>query len=92
MGDMKLGENKVGPVLNECTKFHNFVPYGSRGCHRLQWERKMNKNSGVVILPLLGSQLHVVQPESGAAPKHCHQKPVNSSEYAEVILPNHQSI
>ena len=42
MGDMKLGENKVGPVLNECTKFHNFVPYGSRGCHRLQWERKNN--------------------------------------------------
>ena len=45
MGNIKLGENKEGPVLNECAKFLNFLPYGSRGCHRLQEEKMCNYNN-----------------------------------------------
>ena len=43
--DMKLGETNEGTIPKQCAKFQNFLPYGSRGCHRLQWQKtkKMNR-------------------------------------------------
>ena len=29
-----------GTVPNQCAKFQNFLPYGSRGYRRLQWKKK----------------------------------------------------
>ena len=43
MGDMKHGGYKEGTVLNECAKFHKFLPYGSRGCHRGEEDDNNNK-------------------------------------------------
>src|SRR4029434_5704545 len=42
---MKLGVSTVGTVLNECAKFQKKLPYGSRGCHRLQWHKNNNNNT-----------------------------------------------
>ena len=39
---MKLGVSEEGTVLNECAKFQKKLPYGSRGCHWLQWHKNNN--------------------------------------------------
>lgn len=38
--DMKLSEKSQRTVHIQCAKFQTFLPYGSRGCNRVQWQKK----------------------------------------------------
>ena len=38
--ERKLGETNEGTIPKQCAKFQNFLPYGSMGCHILQWQKK----------------------------------------------------
>src|SRR4029434_5035021 len=57
---MKLGVSGELTVLNECSKFQKNLPYGSRGCHLLQWHKNNNNtynnnrfppDGGTLIIP-----------------------------------------
>ena len=56
MGQMKLGEIEDGTVLNECAKFHNFVPYGASGANEAKDANGANDTScanDVAVLMML---------------------------------------
>ena len=38
--DTNFGEKNDGTVPSKSLKFKNFLPYGSMGCHILQWQKK----------------------------------------------------
>src|SRR4029434_3917012 len=64
-GDMKLGVSGEGTVLNECAKFQKKLPYGSRGCHWLQWHKNNNNTYNNNRFPPDGGTLNIAPSSNG---------------------------
>ena len=62
---MKLGVSEEGTVLNECAKFQKKLPYGSRGCHWLQWHKNNNNTYNNNRFPPDGGTLNIAAGSNG---------------------------
>src|SRR4029434_10924558 len=60
VGDVELGVSGELTVLNECAKFQKKLPYGSRGCHRLQWHKNNNNTYNNNRFPPDGGTLIII--------------------------------
>ena len=61
---MPLAGKNEGTVTNQCAKFKNVLPYGSRGCHRLQWQRKNMKETQWLPTQLFSLLRVIILPNS----------------------------